>query len=70
MYEGIDNNTGSKVIVKVLKPIKKMKINREVKILNNLANGTNIISLLDIVKNPTNETYSLVFEYLHNQNFK
>lgn len=38
------------VIIKILKPVKKKKIKREIKILQNLAGGTNIIRLLDIVR--------------------
>lgn len=36
----------------VLQPVKKKKIKREIKILENLRGGPNIISLLDIVKDP------------------
>jgi casein kinase II subunit alpha len=32
--------------------VKKKKIKREIKILENLKGGTNIIALLDIVKDP------------------
>lgn len=35
-----------------LKPVKKKKIKREIKILQNLRNGPNIITLYDIVKDP------------------
>lgn len=36
----------------VFKPVKKKKIKREVKILENLRGGTNIIKLIDTVKDP------------------
>jgi len=35
-----------------VQPVKKKKIKREIKILENLRNGTNIINLLAIVKDP------------------
>lgn len=35
-----------------LQPVKKKKIKREIKILENLRGGPNIITLLDIVKDP------------------
>jgi len=35
-----------------MQPVKKKKIKREIKILENLRGGPNIISLLDIVKDP------------------
>lgn len=34
------------------KPVKKKKIKREIKILENLRGGTNIIRLVDTVKDP------------------
>jgi casein kinase II subunit alpha len=36
----------------VLKPVKKKKIKREIKILQNLAGGPNVIALLDVVRDP------------------
>ena len=39
-----------KCVIKVLKPVKKKKIKREIKILQNLAGGPNIIALLDVVR--------------------
>lgn len=36
----------------LIKPVKKKKIKREIKILENLRGGPNIISLIDIVKDP------------------
>lgn len=42
--------TGSRLLFS--QPVKKKKIKREIKILENLRGGPNIISLLDIVKDP------------------
>lgn len=36
----------------ILQPVKKKKIKREIKILENLRGGPNIITLADIVKDP------------------
>jgi len=38
--------------VKCFQPVKKSKIKREIKILENLRGGTNIINLLAVVKDP------------------
>jgi serine/threonine protein kinase len=38
--------------VLTLQPVKKKKIKREIKILENLRGGTNIIRLVDTVKDP------------------
>lgn len=35
-----------------MQPVKKKKIKREIKILENLRGGPNIINLLDVVKDP------------------
>lgn len=42
--------SSSRCIIKILKPVKKKKIRREIKILQNLADGPNIIKLLDVVR--------------------
>ncbi|PHJ24584.1 cmgc ck2 family [Cystoisospora suis] len=61
---------GEKCVVKILKPVKKKKIRREVRILQNLCGGPNIIRLLDVVKDPASRTPALVFEHINNQDFK
>ncbi|KAI8057542.1 casein kinase II subunit alpha [Gilbertella persicaria] len=70
VFEGLHTPTNQQCIIKVLKPVKKMKIKREIKILQNLAGGTNIIQLLDIVRDPQSRIPSLVMEYVHNTEFK
>merc|ERR1712087_922282 len=70
VFEGVRVSDGSKVIIKILKSVKKKKIKREIKILMNLAGGTNIIQLLDIVRDPQSKTPSLIFEYVNNTDFR
>lgn len=48
----------------------RQNIHREIKILQNLCGGTNIIQLLDVVRDPQSKTPSLVFEYINNTDFK
>jgi serine/threonine protein kinase len=62
--------TEEKCIIKVLKPVKKKKIKREIKILQNLAGGPNIVALLDVVRDPASKIPSLITEYVHNVDFK
>ena len=50
VFEGININNDEKCVIKVLKPVKKKKIKREIKILQNLAGGPNVIALLDVVR--------------------
>lgn len=55
VFEGVNVSGGSNVekcIIKVLKPVKKKKIKREIKILQNLAGGPNVVGLLDVVRDP------------------
>ncbi|XP_059523892.1 casein kinase II subunit alpha' isoform X4 [Myotis daubentonii] len=52
VFEAINITNNERVVVKILKPVKKKKIKREVKILENLRGGTNIIKLIDTVKDP------------------
>lgn len=52
VFQGINITNNQKCVIKALKPVKKKKIRREIKILQNLAGGTNIVGLLDIVRDP------------------
>lgn len=60
MYEGIDPNTGKRVVVKILKPVRNSKILREIKILEAVKGGPNIIKLLEKCYNPQDHTTCLV----------
>ena len=57
-------------VLKVLKPVASYKVRREIKILQNLSAGENIIKLLNIVKSSIPETPALVFEHVNNTDFK
>jgi len=70
VFEGINATNDEKCVIKILKPVKKRKIQREIKILQNLQGGTNIIGLHDIIKNPLTKTPALIFEYVNNVDFK
>ena len=66
MFEAINVTNNEKCVVKILKPVKKKKIKREIKILKNLAGGPNIITLLDIVKDPVSRTPGEFLKILKN----
>ncbi|XP_067853790.1 casein kinase II subunit alpha' isoform X1 [Heptranchias perlo] len=70
VFEAINITNNEKTVVKILKPVKKKKIKREIKILENLRGGPNIIRLLDVVKDPVSRTPALVFEHIDNTDFK
>jgi len=69
VFEGINVTNNTKIVVKILKPVKKKKIKREIKILENLYGGPNIIKLHDIVRDVQSKTPSLIFEHVNNTNF-
>jgi len=50
VFEGVNVVNYQKCVIKVLKPVKKKKIKREIKILQNLSGGPNIVGLLDVVR--------------------
>ncbi|EPQ25960.1 uncharacterized protein PFL1_06416 [Pseudozyma flocculosa PF-1] len=74
VFEGVNIATSGglpeKCIIKVLKPVKKKKIKREIKILQNLAGGPNVVGLLDVVRDPQSKTPSIITEYVNNTDFK
>jgi casein kinase II subunit alpha len=70
VFEGINITNNEKCVVKILKPVKKKKIKREIKILENLRGGPNIITLQAVVKDPVSRTPALIFEYVNNSDFK
>ena len=71
VFDGVNVANGNeRCVVKILKPVKKKKIKREIKILQNLCGGPNIITLLDVVRDPQSKTPSLIFEHVNNTDFK
>lgn len=70
VFEAINITNSEKCVIKILKPVKKKKIKREIRILENLRGGTNIITLLAVVKDPVSRTPALIFEHVNNTDFK
>ncbi|THH12933.1 hypothetical protein EW146_g7228 [Bondarzewia mesenterica] len=70
VFEGVNIVNDEKCVIKVLKPVKKKKIKREIKILQNLAGGPNIVALLDVVRDPSSKIPSLITEAVRNIDFK
>lgn len=70
VYEGVHLPSKEKCVVKILKPVIRKKLKREISILSHLRNGPNIINLLEVVRDPASKTPSLVFEYINNADFK
>ena len=70
VFDGYALPSGKNIIVKALKPIKRKKIKREIKILQNLSGGPYIIQLYDIVREPSTKMSALIFEYVNNTEFR
>lgn len=70
VFQGVNIIHSTKCVIKILKPVKKKKIKREIKILQNLCGGKNVIQLLDVVRDQQSKTPSLIFEYINNTDFK
>ena len=64
VYEGINTENDNRIVIKVLKPVKKAKIRREIKILKTLKGGVNVINLLDVVRDPATKTPALNMEFV------
>lgn len=70
VFQGVNVLNDEPCVVKVLKPVKVKKIYREVKILQNLTGGPNIIGLLDIVRDEQSKIPALIFEKINNVDFR
>lgn len=70
VFEGFNVRCNEPCVIKILKPVKKEKIKREIKILQNVFGSRNIVKLLDVVRDPQSKTPSLIFEYVNSEDFK
>lgn len=70
VFLGWDTETQKQVVIKVLKPVKKKKIMRELKILQNLQGGPNVVQLIDAVRDPYSKTPSFIFEHVNACDFR
>lgn len=70
VFRGVDLLQNEDVVIKILKPVKKIKVRREIKILNELNGGPFIIDLKGRVMDPSTKTPSLVFEYVDTTDFR
>jgi casein kinase II subunit alpha len=70
VFEGINVVNYQRCAIKALKPVRRNKIKREIKILQNLSGGPNIVALLDVIRDSQSKTPSLVTEYVNNTDFR
>ena len=70
VFEGVQMSKNEPCVIKILKPVRRKKIKREISILKNLKGGTNIIRVLDTVRDPQSKTPSLIFEHVNNYEYR
>lgn len=70
VFRGVNKYNNQPCVIKILKPVKTLKVKREISILQNLCGGPNIVQLLDLVKEPHTNTPCLILEWTDNQDFK
>ena len=60
VYEGICKKSNEKVVLKILKPITKVKIKREIYILETLKKCPNIVQITDVIKEKDSEIFCII----------
>lgn len=66
VFIGLNIKNKQKVCIKVLKPVRKFKILREVKILQLLYGGPAVINLNDVARDEASKTPCLIFDLVSN----
>ena len=64
VFEGVDILKNQKVIVKMLKPTKQERIEREIMILQKVQGHPNVQKLIDIVREENSKIISYIHEYI------
>lgn len=67
VFKGISTLTKSNVAIKILKPVRQKKINREILVLKHLLNHPNVVKMIDVVKDGDSQSHSIIFEYIEHR---
>ena len=70
VFYGRNRSNNQSCVIKILKPVRNSKIKREIKVLQNLHGGPNVITLHDIVQDQHTKIPSLIFEWVDNTHFR
>ena len=60
VYEGLNKKLNEKVVLKILKPITKIKIKREICILQKLKKCPYIVQIIDVIKEKDSDIYCII----------
>jgi casein kinase II subunit alpha len=61
---------GDVCVIKVLKPVRLSKIDREIRILEQLRGGPHIAQLFDVLRDPDSKSIALILEWANNENIR
>lgn len=61
---------GKQCVLKILRPVRLAKINREIRILEALRDGPNICHLVDVVRDPESGSITIVNDWINNVDFR
>lgn len=77
VYEGINLQQrgrgfgdNGRCVLKIMRPVKEHRLRREVKILQHVSGGPNIVQLLEVVRDPETKTPCFVFDLVNAISFK
>jgi casein kinase II subunit alpha len=62
VFEAINVTNGDRCVVKIMKPVKEARLRREIKILQHVDGGPNIIRMLELVRDPETKTPCIIYE--------
>ena len=65
VYAGVNILSGDEVAIKILKPVKKSKIRREIKIMNILNDHENVVKVYDVVRDTSTKVPAIITEYVN-----
>lgn len=65
VYSGVHMISSEEVAIKIFKPVKKEKIRREVKIMYELKDCSNIVRIFDMVRDASTKTPAMITEYVN-----
>ena len=66
VFQGVNLSNNEPCVLKILKPIKIERHFREIKILQTLYGGPNIVKLYDVLRDQNTQTPVFVYEYMPN----
>lgn len=64
VYQSVNLGSDETCVIKIMRPVKEHRLRREVKILQHVNGGPNVIKLLEVVRDPDTKTPCFVFEFV------